>query len=480
MRISSKLGLAVGATTLVVAGLAGVLGARAEVERFEEDMRRDQLAMGVIVARAIEHVSAREGPDRARALVADLNGREPDVEITWLEDVHPRAIDAPSSEIGRLTAEPELVSVFPVASTGGPPTALRLAATLRGEPEVARAAYLRALVVAVLVALLSTIFVSGIGSALVARRLRALGILARRVGGGDLGARAKIASPDEIGELAREMNAMGVQLETTQARLEEASADRIAVLEALRHADRLRVLGEIATEFAHQIGTPLAAVRTRAQLLGQGEMRAAELPSVGRAMVADVDRVAGSVRQMLDFARRRAGPKEEVDVGAWATEVLEILRPLTGRRKVALELRRPSGTLRATLASIEMQQVLTNLVMNALQASREGGRVVVTLEAVGDAVQIAVQDDGAGISEDALPHVFEPYFTTKQVGEGTGLGLSVAHGIVREHGGTIEIESALGAGTTVTVRIPRGTTDARPARDGKASWKARVGRTGTS
>lgn len=140
-----------------------------------------------------------------------------------------------------------------------------------------------------------------------------------------------------------------------------------------------------------------------------------------------------------------------------------------------LELRAPSAPVRAAIVSIEMQQVLTNVVMNALQASKAGGRIVVTLRSEGESVVIEVADDGMGIAADALPHVFEPYFTTKRVGEGTGLGLSVAHGIVREHGGTIEIESALGSGTTITTRLPATPSAAEP-RDGKASWKARVGR----
>lgn len=479
MRISTKLSLAVGATTFVCVGASGVLGARTDVELFEADVQRDQRAMGVAIARAIEHVGARDGAERARALVGDLNGREPNVEIRWLEDARPPDLRAPTSEILRLNADPEMTSNFPVELTPGTPSTLRLVETLRGEAEIVRTAYLHAGLTAILAALLSTLVMSLLGAVLVARPLRALGFLARRLGGGDLGARAKLGGSDEIGVLAREMNAMGAQLEDTQAKLDEASAARVTVLEELRHADRLRVLGELASEFAHQIGTPLAAVRTRAQLLALGEVGSGESPKLGQAIVHDVDRVAESVRQMLDFSRRSAGPREDVDVSVWADRVLDVLRPLTARRQLGLELRAPREAIHASIASIEMQQVLTNLIVNGLQASHDGGRVVVEVRRDADTVVIVVTDDGAGIEEAALPHVFEPYFTTKRVGEGTGLGLSVAHGIVREHGGTIEIESAVGVGTSVSVRLPAGPAPRdRGAADGKASWKARLRATG--
>jgi two-component system, NtrC family, sensor kinase len=430
--------------------------------------------MGTVIVRAVEHVTALEGPERARVLVDELNGREPTTEIRWLEDVRPPSADAPTSEVRRLTAEPELVCLLPVAGGSLSPSTLRLTASLAGEEALLEASYERALVTAVVAALASMLVAYLLSWLFVSRPLRTLGILARRLGGGDLGARTGISGSDEVAALAREMNAMGTQLERTQAKLEEASAARVAVLEELRHADRLRVLGEIASELAHQIGTPLQAVRTRAQVLGGETPSAPDVKKLGEAIVADVDRVSGTVRSVLDFARRRGGAKETVDVARWADRALDVLRPLAARRQVALELRATTEAGSATFTSIEIQQVLSNVVMNALQASPEGGRVVVEVARDADAIRIEVRDRGAGIAPEALPHVFEPYFTTKRAGEGTGLGLSVAHGIVREHGGTIEISSALGEGTTVTARLPAEPVSERPPRDGKASWKARV------
>ncbi len=468
MRLTSKLTAAVGLAMFVVLSASGFLRARAEVAAYERDITRDHDTMSRVVSEAIEHLAAREGPSRARELVEDLNERDPRLEITWLEstppDVHTH------SRIEVVDGERVLVTHAPIFDRDGTPSSLRVIEPLSDEDALVVASYVRAALAALALALVCTLVMLALGTVLVARPLGALGALARRVGEGDLSARASVGS-DEIGVLARELNGMTAALAQTQARLHEAQGARVAILEQLRHADRLRVVGEISSEVAHQIGTPLSAVRVRAQLLAQGEVAQARVEETGQKIVDDVDRVSAIVRRLLDFARRPTGKRQAVDAQRWADETLDILRPLASKQGVDLVLVPPSEPVALTIDAVEMQQALTNLVMNALQASARGGTIEVTVEAASATSSIHVRDHGSGIAPDALGHVFEPYFTTKAAGEGTGLGLSVAHGIVREHGGSIELESELGEGTRVSIHLPRSASPTRA--DGKASWTAR-------
>jgi|GEM_PF-1489479 len=468
MRLTSKLTVAVGLAMFFVLATSGFLRARAEVAAYERDITRDHDTMSRVVSEALEHLAAREGRARARELVEDLNERDARLEITWLDSPPPSPRTHSSVEV--IAGERFLVTHTPMLDRAGTPSTLRVVEALSDEDALVVASYLRAAVAALALALVCTLVMLALGTVLVARPLGALGALARRVGAGDLSARAEVGS-DEIGDLGRELNGMTAALFQTQARLDEAQGARVAILEQLRHADRLRVVGEISSEVAHQIGTPLSAVRVRAQLLAQGEITEPRIPETARKIVDDVDRVSAIVRRLLDFARRPTGKRQSVDAATWADATLDILRPLASKQGVALALSVPADRVEVTIDAIEMQQAVTNLVMNALQSSRSGAKIEVRVEAEPSALSIHVQDHGAGIAPDALGHVFEPYFTTKAVGEGTGLGLSVAHGIVREHGGTIDLESEIGVGTTVSIHLPRTAKASRA--DGKASWTAR-------
>lgn len=471
MRLTAKLSAAVGLCIFVVLAVNGYFRARADVGGYEADVERDHRVLGRAISQAVEHVCDRDGVARARELVEDLNARDAHIEISWVDETTARS---PAVRVETEGAERNLVTR--IGLDVGEPATLRLRETLRIEDTLVAEAYARSAAIALLLAIVSTLVMAFLGAALVGRPIDALVELARRVGAGDLAARAHLrrgaaAWRDEIAVLATELNGMTEALARTQARLDEELAARIAILEQLRHADRLRVVGEISSEFAHQIGTPLAAVRARAQLLAQGEVSADRIGGTAGAIVEDVDRVSASVRTMLDFSRRRGGQRQRVDAAQWARSTLDILLPLATRKRVALTLHAPSEPIEVQLDPIEMQQALTNLVMNALQASHEGERIDVSLRTDGGALSIEIEDEGTGIAADALPHVFEPYFTTKGPGEGTGLGLSVAHGIVREHGGHIELESTAGEGTRVSVRLPLEPT--APAADGKSSWTAR-------
>jgi signal transduction histidine kinase len=187
-------------------------------------------------------------------------------------------------------------------------------------------------------------------------------------------------------------------------------------------------------------------------------------------VVSATERMTRIIRQLLQFARRGGVDKAKRDLRDLARDTLELLRPLADKRRVTLALDGGDVDATANVDAGQVQQVITNLAMNAIQAMPDGGTVEVTLErrpghapadsgAVdGECLCVCVKDGGQGIPEDNLRHLFEPFFTTKDVGEGTGLGLAVTYGIIREHGGWITVESEVGRGSTFTVYLPAGTS----------------------
>jgi signal transduction histidine kinase len=186
-----------------------------------------------------------------------------------------------------------------------------------------------------------------------------------------------------------------------------------------------------------------------------------------------VERISRIIRQLLDFARgRNAGrsvhrlTQDAVDLRALARSTMALVRPLADKTNVALGADE-GEPVTAEVDGVLIQQVLLNLVMNAVQAMPGAGEVRISVGVehakpplslegpLTDYAHIAVEDRGTGIAPEVLPRIFEPFFTTKGVGQGTGLGLSVSYGIVREHGGWMTVESHLGQGTRFGVYLPR-------------------------
>jgi two-component system, NtrC family, sensor kinase len=199
---------------------------------------------------------------------------------------------------------------------------------------------------------------------------------------------------------------------------------------------------------------------------------AGESSNYGRIIAEQVERMSGIIRQLLDFSRRQsrgdavsAPERERIDLGELVVRTLALVEPLADKRGVRLTFD-GQGTALVSAHPGLLQQVILNLVMNALQAMARPGPVHLILgrqhavppagveAGTGDYVRLAVEDAGKGIDPAVLPRVFEPFFTTKGVGEGTGLGLSVSYGIIREHGGWIEVESRVGIGTRFSVFLP--------------------------
>jgi signal transduction histidine kinase len=247
--------------------------------------------------------------------------------------------------------------------------------------------------------------------------------------------------------------------------LAEQTSAHVATVDQLRHRDRLALVGQIASGLAHELGTPLNVVDGRARLMAEADLSSNERSAHVRSILEQTERMTRIIRQLLDFARRRGPDIGRVDVHDLCGRVLELLRPLASKRAVELTLLPAEGDCAAAVDYNHIQQAISNLVMNAVQAMPDGGEVTVRISAVGgDALILSVSDTGMGIAKDQLGRIFEPFFTTQGAGLGTGLGLSITEGIVKDHGGTIEVTSEVGRGSCFTLRLPRGPVRNTPER----------------
>ena len=243
--------------------------------------------------------------------------------------------------------------------------------------------------------------------------------------------------------------------------VEREQVERRMAVDQLRHGERLKMIGTLAAGVAHELGTPLNVITGCAELLGETSVDATV--RLRSTMILEQSaKVSAIVRNLLDFGHRGGITRAEVDVNALAASTAEMLRStaLKYGRRIDLELG-PSTKVMAS--ATELEQVLSNLILNGLQAMNRPGKVRVrtSVEQRPDSrggshlvACIAVTDEGRGIAAADLPRIFDPFFTTKDVGEGTGLGLSVSYGIVRDHGGVIEVDSQPRRGSRFTVVLP--------------------------
>jgi two-component system NtrC family sensor kinase len=235
---------------------------------------------------------------------------------------------------------------------------------------------------------------------------------------------------------------------------QDAEQERAHLQKQLMHADRLATIGQLAAGVAHELNEPLSSILGFAQLL----KRDPALPESGRQ---DVQKIVTAslhareiIKKLLLFARQTPTFKGPVDLNQVVMGAVDLFQHQFEKEGIELScVLCPQMPVLAADAG-QLTQVLVNLVVNAVQAMPQGGRLIVQTRVHDGRVVCSVEDTGVGMTEEILDRLFVPFFTTKEVNQGTGLGLPVVHGIVTSHGGTIEVASAPGKGTTFTIRLP--------------------------
>ncbi len=300
------------------------------------------------------------------------------------------------------------------------------------------------------------------------RPLRVLRARAREVAGGDYARRTGVTSHDEIGDLAREFDAMAGAIEEREQRL--------------IRSERLATVGRMAAQITHEVRNPLASIGLYAELLGdeiadrgQGSDEPKRLVA---SIISEVDRLTEITETYLRFARLPRPKLEREDLGAIVTGVLEFARAELSQAGITLALDVAPGLPDVAADEAQLRQALLNLVRNAREAmsTRQSGRLRVAVAARRGAaddgrdaaeVRVTVSDSGDGIPREHLGKIFDPFFSTKE--RGTGLGLALVQQIVVEHRGRIEVESGPDAGTAFSLTFPALRAAASDARDEPAS-----------
>lgn len=234
----------------------------------------------------------------------------------------------------------------------------------------------------------------------------------------------------------------------------EAEREHERLRDQLRHADRLATVGQLAAGVAHELNEPISSVLGFAQLLrGQRTEEDPDWHDLGKIEAAALH-ARDIVRQLLLFSRRGPAAREEVDLERVIDDAVVIVGPRLREAGVRIHRERTASCVTVAGDSAQLRQVMVNLLVNAVQAMPVGGEVTVRIGGGADERVLTIEDTGEGMSDGVRQQALLPFFTTRELHDGTGLGLAVVHGIVTGHGGTVEIESLEGVGTRVVLRLP--------------------------
>lgn len=467
MRLAWKLALGLMLGFAIVLAIQSVVHISRVLEVHEQETRDDLAALAWAVSDATAELWLTLGPEHAAQYVARASSQRADVSFR-LTDVS--AADQAAAPVALRNLDERagevLVMRVPVLGAGQKLATLELRHTThwaeRFVEEVVRSQLATAGGLVLVSGLLSLLF----GVFLVGRRAERLIEQAREVVRGRF-VQTSDRHKDELGRLARELNLMVQHLASARLRVQAEKRRRTELLERLRHADRLSTVGKLSSAMAHELGTPLNVVGGRAALIQMEDGISDEVRHNARIIQEQADRMAGIIRELLDYARSKNLQRKQVPLGDLLEEARSLLEPLAEESRVHLVVAETPDEP-AHVDAGKVLQVITNLITNAIQAMPDGGTVTLSAHtehvpeppdaraAPGEFHCIVVEDDGPGIPEQALDRIFKPFFTTKREGEGTGLGLSVCQEIVKEHGGWIQVESEPLKGSRFTVHLPRG------------------------
>ncbi|MBS3732605.1 MAG: PAS domain-containing sensor histidine kinase, partial [Desulfobacterales bacterium] len=246
--------------------------------------------------------------------------------------------------------------------------------------------------------------------------------------------------------------------QTLEKRVQERTDALIQHEKQMAHADRLASIGQLSSGIAHEINNPLGVIQGYTQLL----LRDAEENSQRHSDLQIILKHAGNckaiVEDLLNFARRSQPEMGDIDIHAVIEDALVFIRHRSKMENVRIEKVFADNIPAMRMDEKKIKQVLVNLVMNAGHAVAEGGTITIStcFDTAGRKLMVDVADNGYGIESRHLSRIFDPFFTTKPTGEGTGLGLAVSYGIVKSHGGDIDVKSEPGSGAVFTVSLPVG------------------------
>lgn len=494
LSLRARLGLSVALTVAAVVGVATVLENRIVVGAVETEAMDAAAATATGIAGELSERPSFPGEADLDAMLFDFTRAVPALRsLTVTREGGaggPQVVttdDDPSAEAvaqaRRAFREGKLVSsglgplalhfvAIPLEREHQPWGAVVAGVSLEPAFRVRRQTERTAAVFAVFAILALVLALDHLARRLVLRPLGAIRTVMVRASGGDLAARVAPERGDEIAAVGQGLNAMLDRLSDFSAALRQEvdgatrelreanrqladTAQRLfAARRDLARSEQLAAAGRMAAEVAHQIGTPLNLVSGYVQMLLAEQKEGSREAEKLRTVSEQIGKVTTIVQGLLDQARRPALDRRATPAGALLEAVAELARPTLKAARVELALEVPAGLPPVLVDAGPIEQALLNLVTNSVDAMPEGGILRLGARAGDGFVELVVADSGHGIKAEILDHVFDPLFTTKPPGRGTGLGLGIVRDVVVAHGGTLDFASRPGEGTTVTIRLP--------------------------
>lgn len=312
-----------------------------------------------------------------------------------------------------------------------------------------------------LIAMVASLLLAAIVARRVARPVSDLINGVQAIGRGELETRIDVAGSDEIAALAKSFNKMSENLDSSRSALTEKNHDLQQANEALQsmqaqliRSERLAAIGQLAAGISHEIDNPVGIIHGYAELLleecGPDDSRREDL----RSIIEECRRCKRITGGLLGFARSGSGVRETVDLDKLCRETIVSLSPQRLFREVVVKYERPETLLTVDGDGDQIRQILVNLMINAAQAMQGQGKLIVRLERDGDYAVICVVDSGPGVPEHDRERIFEPFYSTKERDEGTGLGLSLCRKLAEDHGGELLLDPDGRVGTKICLRLP--------------------------
>jgi len=455
---------------IILISIDEYLSFQAEITQFENDMIANAIQNGKSISGMIAHVWKESGEEKALELIEDAS-RSGTLQIRWVwldSLVEQNRYSASEKQQFEKLARGETVSLqhksgseellrytYVPVNIGQPKVgALELSQGLVPLSKYTSRMLTRAFTITILLALISGLILYFFIDRKIRVPLNKLMNQAKRIGEGDFSADPSIEGDDELAEMAHTMNDMCSRLIIAHDKIKFEYDARLRTLDQLRHTERLSTFGLISADIAHEIGTPLNVVDGRAKMIINEELDHQEIVACASIILNQAERMTTIIRQLLDFTRRPERHISLENIAFQIKQVFQLLDPIASKQRVSFSLTKPEDVeVMLSADSAQIQQVLTNLIMNSIQAMPNGGMVHVTIsnewlplshdldQRSQRYMKIRIVDEGEGIPPENLEHLFTPFFTTKTIGTGTGLGLSIAHGIIEEHNGWIDVES---------------------------------------
>lgn len=300
---------------------------------------------------------------------------------------------------------------------------------------------------------------------------------AKKISSGQLDQAIPVRSPDEFGRLAGSFNDMTAALnharselneliQELESKVEERSKELLAARAEVAQGEKLASIGVLAAGIAHELNNPLTGVLTFTSLMRKKVLEGSEDAEDLDLVIRETKRCASIIRRLLDFAREKVPVKGFFNLNQVVEDTVRFVERQASLQKIVISMDLDSDLPQIWGDADLIKQVVLNILVNAQQAIEGAGTIAVvsrsyaaktpqqTEEKRSPMVELAIKDSGCGIPEANMQRIFDPFFTSKEVGKGTGLGLSVSYGIIKAHGGEIKVASVVGQGTTFRILLP--------------------------